>query len=98
MTLEMTIGLLAAVLAAIAAAFGLGHSRGTSKAHAKTVQQRTEEKAAATEAIAERRVETTKGARDVQQIVNHMQVKTELLLLFLTVVALLSKNRRLTLK
>lgn len=72
MTLEMIIGLLAAVLAAIAAAFGLGHSRGTSKTQAKADQQRTEEKAAATEAIAERRVETTKGAWDVQQTVNHL--------------------------
>lgn len=72
MTLEMIIGLLAAVLAAIAAAFGLGHSRGTSKAEAKADQQRTEEHATATEAVAERRVEATKGARDVQQTVNHL--------------------------
>ena len=56
MTLEMITGLVVAVFAAIAAAFGLGHSRGTSKAEAKADLQRTEEKAAATEAVAERRV------------------------------------------
>ena len=68
MGLEMIIGLIVAVLAAIAGAFGLGKSRGTNIAETKANQQRTEERAAATEAIAERRVETTKGARDVQAL------------------------------
>lgn len=72
MGLETIIGLAALVMAAIAGAFGIGHSRGTSKAEAKADQQRTEEKAAATEAVAERRVETTKEASNVQQTVNHM--------------------------
>lgn len=72
MTLEMFVGLAVTVIAAIAGAFGFGHIRGTSKAEAKAEQQRTEERAAATEAVAERRVETTKGARDVQQTVNHL--------------------------
>lgn len=72
MGLEMIIGLVVAALAAIAGAFGLGKSRGTSIAETKADQQRTEERAVATEAIAERRVETTKGARDVQQTVSHM--------------------------
>ncbi|HAU8151901.1 TPA: hypothetical protein ACXJGM_003098 [Escherichia coli] len=72
MGLEMIIGLVVAVLAAIAGAFGLGKSRGTSIAETKADQQRTEERAIAIEAVAERRVETTKGARDVQQTVNHM--------------------------
>ncbi|EPM7552886.1 hypothetical protein ACV8VY_18555 [Citrobacter freundii] len=72
MGFEMIIGLAVAVLAAIAGAFGLGKSSGTSIAEKKADQQRTEERAAATEAIAERRVETTKGARDVQQTVNHL--------------------------
>lgn len=72
MGLEMIIGLVVAVLAAIAGAFGLGKSRGASIAETKADQQRTEERAAATEAVAERRVETTKGAWDVQQTVNHM--------------------------
>lgn len=72
MTLEMIGGLVVAVFAAIAAAFGLGHSRGTSKAEAKADQQRTEDNAAVTVAAAERRVETTKEACNVQQTVNHM--------------------------
>lgn len=72
MGLEMIIGLVVAALAAIAGAFGLGKSRGTNIAETKANQQRTEEHAAATEAVADRRVETTKGARDVQQTVNHM--------------------------
>ncbi|EPM3636749.1 hypothetical protein L8T12_03330 [Enterobacter roggenkampii] len=72
MGIETIIGLAALVMAAIAGAFGIGHSRGTSKAEAKADLQRTEEKAAATEAVAERRVEATKEASNVQQTVNHM--------------------------
>ncbi|EOW1109845.1 hypothetical protein ACN1VS_002623 [Enterobacter kobei] len=72
MGLEAIIGLAALVMAAIAGAFGIGHSRGTSKAEAKADQQRTEDNAAATVAAAERRVETTKEASNVQQTVNHM--------------------------
>ncbi|WP_213782344.1 hypothetical protein [Enterobacter kobei] len=72
MGLETIIGIAALVMAAIAGAFGIGHSRGTSKAEAKADQQRTEEKAAATEAVAEHRVEVTKEASNVQQTVNHM--------------------------
>lgn len=72
MGLETIIGLAALVMAAIAGAFGIGHSRGTNKAEAKADQQHTEEKAAATEAVAERRVEATKEASNVQQTVNRM--------------------------
>ncbi|CAH6082784.1 hypothetical protein [Citrobacter koseri] len=72
MTLEMIIGLAATVIAAIAGAFGFGHARGTSKAEAKADKQRTEENAAAVVAAAERRVETTKGASDVQEDVKRM--------------------------
>lgn len=72
MTMELIIGLGAAFLAAIAAAFGIGHTRGTDKAENKAVQQHTEEKAAATEAVAERRIEVTKEASNVQQTVNRM--------------------------
>ena len=72
MGLEMIIGLAVAVLAAIAGAFGLGKSRGTNIAETKADQQRTQERATATEAVAERRVETTKEASNVQQSVNHM--------------------------
>jgi uncharacterized membrane protein YhiD involved in acid resistance len=70
--MELIIGLGAAFLAAIATAFGIGHSTATSKAGAKAQNQRTEEKATATEAVAERRVEVTKEASNVQQSVNHM--------------------------
>lgn len=72
MTLEMFVGLAVAVIAAIAGAFGFGHIRGTSKAEAKADMQRTEENAAATVAAAERRVEVTKEASNVQQTVNYM--------------------------
>ncbi|ELK6698609.1 hypothetical protein [Enterobacter kobei] len=72
MGIETIIGIAALVMAAIAGAFGIGHSRGTSKAEAKADQQRTEDNAAAMVAAAERRVETTKEASNVQQTVNHM--------------------------
>ncbi|HHP0436593.1 TPA: hypothetical protein ACXDFX_004133 [Enterobacter roggenkampii] len=72
MGLETIIGLAALVMAAIAGAFGIGHSRGTSKAEAKADQQRSEDNAAATVAAAERRIDATKEASNVQQTVNHM--------------------------
>ncbi len=72
MGIETIIGLAALVISAIAGAFGLGHIRGTSKAEAKADQQRTEDNAAATVAAAERRVDATKEASNVQQTVNHM--------------------------
>lgn len=72
MNFEMILGLIVAVLAAIGGAFGLGHSKGTSKAEAAADKQRTQENAAAVEAVSNRRVEATKGASDVQQTVNHM--------------------------
>ena len=72
MNLETMLGLIVAALAAIVGAFGLGHIRGTSKAEAKADQQRTEDNTAATVAAAERRVEATKEASNVQQTVNHM--------------------------
>ena len=72
MGIETIIGLTALVISAIAGAFGLGHIRGTSKAEAKADQQRTEDNAAATVTAAERRVEATKEASNVQQNVNRM--------------------------
>ncbi|RJT26905.1 hypothetical protein [Buttiauxella izardii] len=72
MTIEMILGAIGLAVAAIAGAFGIGHSRGTSKAEAAADKQRTEENAAAVEAVSNRRVEATKGASDVQQAVNHM--------------------------
>lgn len=72
MGFETLIGIAAAVIAAMAGAFGLGQIRGSSKAEAKADQQRTEDNAAATVAAAERRIETTKEASNVQQTVNRM--------------------------
>ena len=72
MGFETIIGIVAAVIAAIAGAFGLGHIRGTSKAEAKADKQRTEDNASATVAAAERRIDATKEASNVQQTVNHM--------------------------
>ena len=53
-------------------AFGLGSMRGREKAEAKADKQRTDENAAATKAVPERRVEVTKEASNVQQTVSHM--------------------------
>jgi len=68
MTLEMIVGAIATVVAVVFGAFHAGKSSATAKAE----KQRTEEKAAATVAVAERRVDATKGASDVQQTVSHM--------------------------
>ncbi|TFE03737.1 hypothetical protein E2644_23355 [Enterobacter hormaechei] len=70
--IETIIGLAALIISAIAGAFGLGHIRGASKAEAKADQQRNEDNAAAMVAAAERRVEKTKEASNVQQTVNRM--------------------------
>ena len=72
MSFELIAGLAVLILGAIAGAFGIGHARGTSKAETKAEQQRTEESAAATIAVAERKAQATKGASDVQQTVSHM--------------------------
>lgn len=72
MSIEIIGSIIMAVLMAIAAAFGLGHVRGTSKADEKAEKQRIEESAAAAVAVAERRLEVTKGASDVEQIVKHL--------------------------
>ncbi|WP_407718947.1 hypothetical protein [Enterobacter roggenkampii] len=53
-------------------AFGLGSMRGREKTEVKAEKQRTDENAAAAKAAAERRVEVTKEASNVQQTVNHM--------------------------
>ncbi len=69
---EIIIGVIGAICVAAAGGFGLGHIRGTSKAEAKANLQRTEENAAATVAVAERKAEVTKEASNAQQTVNHM--------------------------
>ncbi|QLR72707.1 hypothetical protein HV337_09250 [Citrobacter freundii] len=70
---------LKAILAAIGTvallilgAFGLGSMRGRERAEVKADKQRIDENAAATKAGAERRVEVTKEASNVQQTVSHM--------------------------
>lgn len=70
--LEIIIGVIGAICVAAVGGFGLGHIRGTSKAEAKADQQRTEDNAAAIVAAADRQVETTKEASNVQQNVNRM--------------------------
>ena len=72
MNIEIIAGLVVVILGAIATAFGIGHSRGTSKAESKAEKQRSEESAASAVAAAERKVEVTKEASDVQQTVSHM--------------------------
>ncbi|HID6520256.1 TPA: hypothetical protein ACXG25_002679 [Klebsiella aerogenes] len=72
MSFEIIAGLVVVILGAIAGAFGIGHARGTSKAEAKAEQQRTEENAAASIAVAERKAEVILEACDVQQTVSHM--------------------------
>lgn len=53
-------------------AFGLGSMRGREKAEAKADKQQIDDNAAATKAAAERRVEVTKEASNVNQTVSHM--------------------------
>ncbi|EMP4176910.1 MULTISPECIES: hypothetical protein [Klebsiella pneumoniae complex] len=72
MGIEAIAGLVVVILGAIAGAFGIGHARGISKAEAKADHQRTEENAAASIAVAERKAEVTQEANDVQQTVSHM--------------------------
>lgn len=70
--IEMILGGIATLLAVGFSGFIAGNIRGTGKAEAKANQQRAEEHAAAAEAVADRRVEVTKEASNVQQTVNHM--------------------------
>lgn len=72
MRLKVILAAIGLVVGAIAGAFGIGHSRGTRKAEVAADKQRTEENAAAISAVAERRVEATKGANDVQKAVNNL--------------------------
>lgn len=60
------------VVLVVLGAFGLGSIRGREKAEAKADKQRTDDNAAATKATAERRVEVTREASNVQQTVSHM--------------------------
>ena len=71
--IEMILGGIAALVAVALSGFFAGNVRGRGKAEAKADQQRTEDNAAAIVAAAERRIEATKEASDVQQTVNHMR-------------------------
>lgn len=70
--LKAILAFIAAASLMVLAAFGLGSMRGREKAEAKADKQRTDENAAATKVAAERRVEVTKEASNVQQTVSHM--------------------------
>lgn len=70
--IEMILGGLAALLAVAFSGFVAGNIRGSGKAEAKADQQRTEENAAATVAVAERKAEVTKEASNAQQTVSHL--------------------------
>ncbi|WP_336242102.1 hypothetical protein [Enterobacter cloacae] len=70
--IKMILGGIGALVAVALSGFVAGTIRGSGKAKAKADQQRTEDNAAATVAAADRRVETTKEASNVQQTVNHM--------------------------
>lgn len=70
--LKAILAFIAAAALMVFAAFGLGSMRGREKTEAKADKQRTDDNAAATKAAAERRVEVTKEASNVQQTVRHM--------------------------
>ncbi|EID9932649.1 hypothetical protein LCS18_002617 [Salmonella enterica] len=70
--IKMILGGIAALVAFALSGFLAGNIRGRGKAEAKARQQRTEENAAATVAVADRRVGATKEASNVQQTVNRM--------------------------
>ncbi|HCX5186889.1 TPA: hypothetical protein OZT99_000759 [Escherichia coli] len=70
--LKAIVAFIVTALLVVLGAFGLGSMRGREKAEAKADKQRTDENAAATKATAERRVEVTKEASNVQQTVSHM--------------------------
>ena len=70
--IKAILAFIAAAALMVLAAFGLGNMRGREKSEAKADKQRTDDNAAATKATAERRVEVTKEASNVQQTVSHM--------------------------
>lgn len=71
-TIRIVFAALVAAVVAIIAAFGLGQSRGTRRAQDEARRQRSEEQSAAAIAVAQRRIEATKGASDVQQSVTRL--------------------------
>ncbi|MGU3799451.1 hypothetical protein [Enterobacter hormaechei] len=71
-TLKSVLAAIGVAILMVLGSFGVGRFRGREQAEEKADQQRTEDNAAATVAAAERRVEATKEASNVQQTVNHM--------------------------
>ena len=71
-TLKSVLAAIGVAILMVLGAFGLGRFRGREQAEEKADRQRTEDNAAAMVAAAERRVEATKEASNVQQNVNHM--------------------------
>ena len=72
MTLKSVLAAIGVAILMVLGAFGVGRFRGREPAEEKAGRQRIEEKAAAIESVAERRVEATKEASNVQQNVNRM--------------------------
>lgn len=71
-TIKMVFATLVTAFLAILSAFGLGQLRGSRRAEDAAQQQRSEEQSAAAIALAQRRVEATKGASDVQQSIDRL--------------------------
>ena len=72
MNIEIIFGMIGAVLAIIATAFGIGHVRGSNQTKVESRLQKKQDKAAAIEAVAIRKIQIVKGAGDVQEVINHM--------------------------
>lgn len=71
-TIKIVFAALATAFLAIISAFGLGQLRGSRRAESEAQQQRSEEQSAAAIALAQRRVEATKGASDVQKSIDRL--------------------------
>ena len=71
-TIKIALAALVAAFLAIIAAFGLGQLRGSRRAEAGAQQQRKEEQSAAAVALAQRRVDATKGVSDVRQSIDRL--------------------------
>ena len=72
-TLKSLLAAIGVAILMVLGAFGVGRFRGREQAEEKADRQRTEEKTAAIKSVAERRVEATKEASNVQQTVSHMR-------------------------
>lgn len=63
---------IASIFLLIITSFGLGRKRGREKAQAEFDKKRTEEKASASIAVADRLATASKGANDVQEAIKRM--------------------------